>query len=351
MSHPLISICIPAYNRPVELARLLESVSHQGWSGLEIIVSDDASPCEQGMQEVVGHYSSACVGSVVRYFRNPVTLGYDANLRHTIERATGEYCLFMGDDDVLCPNALREIAPRLEAHPRVGVVARAWRDVHHDTEEVVEEFRYFEGNRLFKPGRDAIVTFFRRTVFISGLVLHRGAALRYATAEFDGTLLYQVYLAASILTEMEGLYVAAVVAENRGGGQHYFGSSEPEKGRFRPGRLAPEHSLNFAEGMLRIAAAIEKRFSVDVFDGIVGDLANYSYPFLALHASNRYVFAKYAIRLALLGLGRKPLFWFYCAMLGVGGRTVCQRIVREVKRVRGKTPTFGRLYVGERLPS
>jgi len=47
-----------------------------------------------------------------------------------VEKATGEYCFFMGNDDVMCPGALENVAGVLERHQNVGLVLNnyAWFD-------------------------------------------------------------------------------------------------------------------------------------------------------------------------------------------------------------------------------
>ena len=42
---------------------------------------------------------------ILRYYENEVNLRYDTNIRNLVEKATGEFCFFMGNDDVMCPGA------------------------------------------------------------------------------------------------------------------------------------------------------------------------------------------------------------------------------------------------------
>ena len=43
-SIPLISLCIPAYNRPEYLSDLLSTIVNQDFKDFEVVVSEDNSP-------------------------------------------------------------------------------------------------------------------------------------------------------------------------------------------------------------------------------------------------------------------------------------------------------------------
>ncbi len=64
------------------------------------------------------------------YYENETNLGYDANVRNLVEKATGQYCFFMGNDDLMCAGALKDVAGILERHQNVGLVLKsyAWFD-------------------------------------------------------------------------------------------------------------------------------------------------------------------------------------------------------------------------------
>jgi hypothetical protein len=88
----------------------------------------------------------------------------------------------MGDDDLLYPDALSKIVSVLEKYDNIGVIIRSWVLMDRETNEIKERFIYFDRDRFFKAGKEIIITFFRRSVFISGLVINRLEALKYATA-------------------------------------------------------------------------------------------------------------------------------------------------------------------------
>jgi glycosyltransferase involved in cell wall biosynthesis len=344
---PRISVCIPAYNRAELLPQLLDSIVSQDYDDFDIVISEDASREQAAIREVVERYQRNG-GPVIRYFENEANLGYDRNLRTLIERADGTYCMFIGNDDILCPTALREVAAALSRHDNVGVVLRSWASFRGEPSNVTSTSRYFPDERFFPAGADTVATFYRRCVVLPGLVVHRDKARQFATDRYDGITLYQAYIAANILMEMNGVYVPALVALRREDIPPEFGGSESERGKFVPGAQTPESSLFFVRELLRIAADVEREQHIPIHARIVRDTANYSFPFLALHAGLPLrAFLRYVLALARLGLGRAPMFHVYYLTLILLGRKRATSLLERVRSSVGRTPFLGRMYSGE----
>jgi len=216
------------------------------------VVSEDHSPRCAEIEATVTAFSQRYPDIHVRYYSNAENMGYDANLRSLLDKARGEYVFFMGDDDRVPPGAIGKVLAALD-HERIGVVLRAWHSFDGGTQEVLDTHHYFDGDRLFSSGARTVAAFFRRSVFISGLTVNRRAAQVIHTEMFDGLLLYQLYLVGKLLQEMNGYYLDAVIAERRVGGEHFFGSSRREAGRFEPNKLDIHHSVRFLAGLFQIA--------------------------------------------------------------------------------------------------
>jgi hypothetical protein len=340
------SVCIPAYNRAPLLPALLESILDQDFEDFEIVMNEDASPQRVGIRAVVEQYSAKHPGRI-RYFENEKNLGYDANLRSLVERAQGVYCLFMGNDDLMCAGALRTVSEAVTRHPNVGVVVRSYASFDGTPDNINQTFRYFPEDRFFPAGADTIGTVYRRSVVIPGMVIHRDAAQRFATAEFDGTLLYQIYLVASILVEMNAVFLPQIIVLYRNGGVPDFGNAEVERGKFVPADRTIASSLQFMRGMLDIAASVERKHNVPIYRRIVADIANYSYPILSIQATKPLPeFVGYWWSLAKMGFGRYPLFHAYFLALVVLGAPRVDRLIASIKRRTGHTPNLGKLFRG-----
>lgn len=96
----MVTIGIPAYDRPVELERAVRSVLAQDYRAIEILVSDDASP-----DPAVGRVGSrlAANDSRVRFVRQPHNVGHAANYQWLLEAARGDCFMWLSDDDWIDP--------------------------------------------------------------------------------------------------------------------------------------------------------------------------------------------------------------------------------------------------------
>lgn len=344
---PLISVCIPAYNRPGVLPALLDSILNQDFDDFDIVIAEDSSPERHAIASVVADYQQR-VGDKLKYHENLQTLGYDGNLRRLIELATGDYVLFMGNDDLLAPGALNAVANAVRERQDVGVVLRSYASFVSDPEQPVQVFRYFDDDRVFPPGPDTVVTFFRRCVFISGMVFKRSSAAALATSQFDGVLLYQQHLAGHILAQESGVYLNRILSFHRLGGVPDFGASAAEKGLFVPKQQTPESSVHFMRGMLAIANSLDVQGRAKVGRRILHDIGNYAYPILSIQAGRSFrIFLSYLWQLMRLGFWRVPLFYVYAVGLLILGRKNCDYLIARIKRLLGRAPLLGGVYTGE----
>lgn len=111
---PVLSICIPAYNRPFWLERALRSTATTETllaSEIEIVVTDDSTTneCEITTKRVLDNWSGKW-----SYIRNSGTLGMTGNWNEGVRRAKGQYVLVLHDDDFLLENGLGKIVETLQ---------------------------------------------------------------------------------------------------------------------------------------------------------------------------------------------------------------------------------------------
>jgi abequosyltransferase len=350
MTSPLskLSVCIPAYNRAQYLSALLDSALSQNYPDLEIVISEDNSPEREQIAEVVREYRERGV-ECIRYFENEKTLGYDGNLRSLFARATGDYCVMMGNDDLLCPGSLHTIGTLLAEHPEVAVALRSYGWFHETPQDVDQTVRYFPATSLFSPGEDTAATFFRRAGVLAGLVIRRADAAAVATDRFDGTLYYQVYLAAELLLKGHGLYIADTIAlcrENKPD----FGQSQSEKGKFQPGVYTSDARVAMVRSLLEIARSIDAEHGCGLYPRVLKDLGNYSYYFLAFQADAPFGdFRKYYQTMSALGFSRNPLFHLYFWSLAILGKRRCENVIRYLRQTLKATPKLGGISSGTSL--
>lgn len=343
----LISVCIPAYGRAGVLPDLLDSVVAQDYDDFEVVICEDDSPERQIIREIVDRYRRKS-GRTIRYYENESNLGYDGNIRRLVRQARGNYICFCGNDDLLAPGALKQIASAIERHPGVGVVLRTYATFRESPEKLDQTYRYFSDERIFPAGPQTIVTFFKRCVVIPGVTLKRSPALQWETDKFDGRMLYQIWLVANILVDHPGVYVPDVVAYYRLDGVPDFGLSPAErKGSYVQGIRTPESSLFMMSGFLDIAQDVETTRGVRIRDDIERDLANYSFGFLVIQRSKPLaVFLKYAWDLGRLGYGRHPMYWIYAVGVTIVPEVILWKVMGAIKQLLGRTPNIGSVYAG-----
>lgn len=96
---PILSICIPTYNRAKFLPDLFESILKQinkeNEDLIEVAVSDNAS--EDNTLEVINRYKKHFKNFT--YFRWDKNMGADRNYLKCVEISNGEFCWLMGSDD------------------------------------------------------------------------------------------------------------------------------------------------------------------------------------------------------------------------------------------------------------
>ena len=336
-----ITVCIPAYNRANFLPELLDSIFNQQFSDFNVLICEDHSPERPLIKKIAHEYAERYPGQL-EYKENKSNLGYDGNIRELIACSSGEYCLFMGNDDVMCEGALSQISSIIERVPNSGVIVRSYATFEEDPLVHEQVFRYFAEELVVQGGIQAVSLGFRRSVVIPGMVFHRDSAFALSSDEFDGTLLYQLYLSGMMLTKRSAIFTPEIIALRRNGTPPDFGNSEAEKGKFVPQDQTSESSIHFMEGMLAIARYVELKSQISVFKPILADISRYSLPILAIQANKPFLeFFKYGIHLGKLGLWRSPLFHAYFLSLILFGPGLIDKVIKLIKNKIGHTPFLG----------
>ncbi|MGW4275094.1 bifunctional glycosyltransferase/CDP-glycerol:glycerophosphate glycerophosphotransferase [Streptomyces seoulensis] len=108
---PRLSLVVPVYKVQGYLAECLESVLGQDFTDFEVIAVDDCSP--DGSGAILDQYAERDPRVHVIHLTENVGLGRARNAG--LEKAEGDYLLFLDSDDTLSDGALRAISERLEA--------------------------------------------------------------------------------------------------------------------------------------------------------------------------------------------------------------------------------------------
>lgn len=142
----LVSIGLPTYNRPDSLRRVLDIITAQTYSNLEIIVSEDASP-DTRVREVVEEFSSR--DSRIKYYRQDQNKGVLANAEFVLKKSQGEYFTWFSDDDWRSPEFIEILVAELENNKDVDLAFCDYYEVYEDGRRAVGYPKTHLG--VFKP--------------------------------------------------------------------------------------------------------------------------------------------------------------------------------------------------------
>lgn len=111
MEQGVFSIIVPVYNRPEEVAELLESLKAQTDRGFEIILVEDGSTitCREQARE-----ASESMRLQYHFRENE---GRSPARNHGITRANGDFLVFVDSDCILPPDYIANLRKELQAHP------------------------------------------------------------------------------------------------------------------------------------------------------------------------------------------------------------------------------------------
>ncbi len=124
MVEPLLSICIPTYNRADLLDYCLEGVRQFERFDVpfEVVVSDNAS--EDHTQEVLRRR-----GEEMRYLRScrqKCLVPANENIVTVFRSALGRFIVYLADDDSLIPEAVMDCVGRMTADPELSAIYADW---------------------------------------------------------------------------------------------------------------------------------------------------------------------------------------------------------------------------------
>ncbi len=115
----LFSIIVPVYNRPDEVADLLDSLEAQTDGGFEIVIVEDGStvPCLEAEPDAGGNLRvKGREGLRLKYYRKP-NEGRSIARNYGMARADGDFFVFVDSDCILPPGYIAALRRSLAASP------------------------------------------------------------------------------------------------------------------------------------------------------------------------------------------------------------------------------------------
>ena len=118
--NPLLSVCIPTYNRATSLKCCLDSFIAQAERlGIAVYISDNH--CEDDTPAILAEYQKK-YPDIIHTVRQSATQDVDTHMWTALRLCQSLYALWLGDDDQLVPDTLPAILQALESKPDLCVL-------------------------------------------------------------------------------------------------------------------------------------------------------------------------------------------------------------------------------------
>lgn len=134
---PLVTICIPNYNKSIYVERTLESVFNQTYRNIMIIVIDDCSAdnSESVIKEVLRRSPFPYV-----FLKNPVNEGVGYTAQKGADLASGKYFQILSSDDIILPHKIEHQVRLMEQAPENTAF------IYSDIKVIDEEDKFIDKN-------------------------------------------------------------------------------------------------------------------------------------------------------------------------------------------------------------
>lgn len=225
---PLLSLCIPTYNRAALLAEAMTSALSQLDAAhlplVEIVVSDNASP--DCTENAVGGVQSAYPGARIHYFRQPENRGFDANIDAVLRQGVGEFLLPLSDDDVFQEGALPRLLDALQQSPPVDVLGLNSGSFVTDSQTLRVLAQPVREDQVFADAGECLQVTGSGITFLSAFAVRRSLLAGRDYAPRIGSHILHSYVFLDALAAARRIVFLSQpllgVRENNSGGYSYF---------------------------------------------------------------------------------------------------------------------------------
>lgn len=193
---PILSICIPSYNRAKFLPDLLKSITAQYDERVEIVICDNGSVDDT--QRVALEWQQKYPRIVYERFLQNV--GPDRCFLRSVELGSGTFCWLMGDDDIIEPGGLKRVLDALNENITGITVNRVAYDFHLQ-KRWMEKNQGLTRDRIFLDAFSCFSSLFVLFGFLSAQIVRRSSWIA-VTVEEDVSPYYNAYVLIYIIGRM-----------------------------------------------------------------------------------------------------------------------------------------------------
>lgn len=198
---PILSICIPIYNRLSYLERMLERFYEEKElfdSKIELYISDNHS--EDDLQTCCNRFIEK--GLRLKYHRNDSNLGMDGNFINCFKNAEGDYVWLLGSDDIPRKGYVEKIySIILNSQKRYGILHLAG-----------EKAKYNEPLNEVEDSNELLEELNIWITFISGILVKKDFINDIDIEKYRGTMISQVplYLQALVSSSKNAVFYSNI---------------------------------------------------------------------------------------------------------------------------------------------
>lgn len=190
---PVLSICIPTYNRADYIGETLESIARQVTAEVEVVIADNAST--DNTSEIVESFRSRLPHLV--YSRSATNEGFAANFFRAASLASGEYAWLLGSDDIVGPGMLRRALEELASGDSLYIYDRTETDRELTPRRLDAVLDDAIADRRFElPDRATLLRYFQHSRSIASLFSFISSVI-FRRSEWDAVEVKSAWLECS----------------------------------------------------------------------------------------------------------------------------------------------------------
>lgn len=263
MKNPSLSVIIPTRERADTLFHTIRTVIEQDYEKLEIIISDNAST--DNTEEVVRGYAD----KRLRYINTGERLGMSENWEFALSHVTGDFVMYLGDDDGLLPNACSDVA---EIISRTNAKAVIWNKPNYNwpsianmpnsiTLQCAYDLCEMDGNVVLKGVASGRTSYGRLPVVYSGFVSKNAINnIKKKTGDFFQSITPDVYSGIVLAEELKKYLYSFRPFSINGGSKHSNGISSVSDNT-KAQRFFIENKLNINHEIPVIRGSIQSHIA------------------------------------------------------------------------------------------
>jgi abequosyltransferase len=293
MKQPRLSILIPTYNRASYLQETINNLIKEidETSLVEIIIQDNASTDETN--QICSYYTQ--IYTFLKYYRNEVNLGFDANALLGLHHAQGEFVWFLGDDDKIKEGGISYVIKIITREKNLAALCINSSLYDRELKKIIIDKKIkINEDQIYNNHNDALFNLNFNLCYLSGLILKREYCLKIEDASFYlGTGFIHFYLALNVLLKGNCYYVSQPFVIQRG-------ENAPEFDKVHVFIYGLNSILRKARKLGYSNKAINKFLDINIITASIE----------TLRALTKNEETKKLLPIFISGYWSRPLFWF-----------------------------------------